>query len=46
MTSVKAEGLRSNARRPAERGWLLLEASGAFGAVRHTVAVLDAGSSA
>ncbi|MFD6169891.1 hypothetical protein [Streptomyces coeruleorubidus] len=29
-TPAKVEGLRSKARRLAERGWLLLEASGAF----------------
>ncbi|MCX5388444.1 hypothetical protein [Streptomyces sp. NBC_00094] len=33
-TPAKVEGLRSKARRLAERGWLLLEASGAFGAGR------------
>ncbi|GGM26773.1 hypothetical protein GCM10010129_83970 [Streptomyces fumigatiscleroticus] len=45
-TPAKVEGLRSKARRLAERGWLLLEASGAFSAVRRPVAVPDAGSSA
>ncbi|WP_411109305.1 hypothetical protein [Streptomyces sp. c-19] len=45
-TPAKVEGLRSKARRLAERGWLLLEASGAFSAVRRTVAVPDADSSA
>lgn len=45
-TPAKVEGLRSKARRLAERGWLLLEASGAFSAGRRTVAVPDAGSSA
>ena len=45
-TPAKVEGLRSRARRLAERGWLLLEASGAFSAGRRTVAVPDAGSSA
>ncbi|MEU4173052.1 hypothetical protein AB0F46_40115 [Streptomyces sp. NPDC026665] len=45
-TPAKVEGLRSKARRLAERGWLLLEASGAFGAGRRPVAVPDAGSSA
>ncbi|MGW2461816.1 hypothetical protein ACWC2M_22695 [Streptomyces sp. NPDC001761] len=44
-TPAKVEGLRSKARRLAERGWLLLQASGAFSAVRRTVAVPDAGSS-
>jgi hypothetical protein len=34
------------ARRLAERGWLLLEASGAFSVGRRPVAVPDAGSSA
>ncbi|MFI1702625.1 hypothetical protein ACH419_42910 [Streptomyces bobili] len=41
-TPAKVEGLRSKARRLAERGWLLLEASGAFSAGRRTVAVPDA----
>lgn len=45
-TSAKVEGVRSKARRLAERGWLLLEASGAFSAGRRSVAVPDAGSSA
>ncbi|MER5503545.1 MULTISPECIES: hypothetical protein [unclassified Streptomyces] len=45
-TPAKVEGLRSKARRLAERGWLLLETSGAFSAVRRTVAVPDTGSSA
>jgi hypothetical protein len=45
-TPAKVEGLRSKARRLAERGWLLLESSGAFSAGRRTVAVPDAGSSA
>ncbi|MFJ4439004.1 hypothetical protein [Streptomyces sp. NPDC088923] len=44
--SAKVEGVRSKARRLAERGWLLLEASGAFSAGRRPVAVPDAGSSA
>lgn len=44
-TSAKVEGLRSKARRLAERGWALLEASGAFSAGRRSVAVPDAGSS-
>ena len=43
---AKVEGVRSKARRLAERGWLLLEASGAFSAGRRPVAVPDAGSSA
>lgn len=42
----KVEGVRSKARRLAERGWLLLEASGMFSAGRRPVAVPDAGSSA
>ncbi|MEU9919388.1 hypothetical protein [Streptomyces sp. NPDC051001] len=45
-TLAKVEGLRSKARRLAERGWLLLEASGAFSAGRRCVPVPDAGSSA
>ncbi|MFD7499166.1 hypothetical protein ACFV8T_44165 [Streptomyces sp. NPDC059832] len=45
-TPAKVEGLRSKARRLAERGWLLLEESGAFSAGRRSVAVPDAGSSA
>ncbi|WP_345943452.1 hypothetical protein [Streptomyces sp. SID8352] len=45
-TPAKAEGLRSKARRLAERGWLLLEASGAFSAGRRPVAVPGSGSSA
>ncbi|MET8748430.1 hypothetical protein [Streptomyces sp. NPDC004728] len=44
-TPAKVEGVRSKARRLAERGWLLLEASGAFSAVRRPAAVPDAGSS-
>jgi hypothetical protein len=43
---AKVEGLRSIARRLAERGWLLLEASGAFSAGRRPVAGPDASSSA
>ncbi|MGO4759406.1 hypothetical protein AB4212_64120, partial [Streptomyces sp. 2MCAF27] len=45
-TPAKVEGVRSKARRLAERGWLLLEASGAFSAGRRPAAVPDAGSSA
>lgn len=45
-TSAKVEGVRSKARRLAERGWLLLEVSGMFSAGRRPVAVPDAGSSA
>ncbi|KOV61033.1 hypothetical protein [Streptomyces sp. MMG1121] len=47
-TPAKVEGLRSKARRLAERGWLLLETSGAFSAGRRPVAVAvpDVGSSA
>lgn len=44
-TSAKVEGVRSKARRLAERGWLLKETSGAFSAGRRPVAVPDAGSS-
>ncbi|MFB7216603.1 hypothetical protein [Streptomyces sp. NPDC056255] len=42
---AKVEGVRSKARRLAERGWLLLEASGMFSAGRRPAAVPDAGSS-
>jgi hypothetical protein len=45
-TPAKVEGVRSKARRLAERGWLLQEASGAFSTGRRPVAVPDAGSSA
>lgn len=45
-TPAKVEGVRSKARLRAERGWLLLETSGAFSAGRRPVAVPDAGSSA
>ncbi|MFL4910508.1 transposase domain-containing protein [Streptomyces sp. MMS24-I2-30] len=45
-SSAKVQGVRSKARRLAERGWLLLDASGAFSAGRRPVAVPDAGSSA
>ncbi|WP_124272053.1 hypothetical protein [Streptomyces sp. ADI96-02] len=45
-TPGKVEGVRSKARRLAERGWLLVEASGMFSASRQAVAVPDAGSSA
>ncbi|MFJ3567721.1 hypothetical protein [Streptomyces diastaticus] len=44
-TPAKVEGLRSKARRLAERGWLLAEASGAFSAGRRPGAGPDAGSS-
>ncbi|MFG2960941.1 hypothetical protein ACGF5O_45380 [Streptomyces sp. NPDC048291] len=44
-TPAKAEGLRSRARRLAERGWFLLETSGAFSAGRQPVAAPDVGSS-
>ncbi|MEV5020215.1 hypothetical protein ACIGW1_37335 [Streptomyces sp. NPDC053780] len=44
-SSAKVEGVRSKARRLAGRGWLRLEASGAFSAGRQPVAVPDAGSS-
>jgi hypothetical protein len=42
----RSRGVRSRARRLAERGWLLLEASGTCSAGRKLVAVPDAGSSA
>ncbi|MGW0771897.1 hypothetical protein [Streptomyces sp. NPDC002676] len=45
-TPAKVEGLRSKARHLAERGWLLLEASGAFSAGRRPGPVPDAGTSA
>ncbi|WP_234341743.1 hypothetical protein [Streptomyces sp. NRRL S-646] len=45
-TPAKVEGVRSKARRLAERGWLLLEASGMFSPGPRPVAVPDAGSSA
>jgi hypothetical protein len=45
-TSAKVEGVRSKARRLAERGWLVQEASGAFTAGRRPVAVPGDGSSA
>lgn len=44
-TPAKVEGVRSKARRLAERGWLLLEASGMFSAGRRPATVPDAGSS-
>ncbi|WP_327692442.1 hypothetical protein [Streptomyces sp. NBC_00459] len=46
MTSAKVEGVRSKARRLAERGWLVQETSGMFSAGRRPVAVPGAGSSA
>ena len=45
-TPAKVEGVRSKARRLAERGWLVQEASGAFSAGRWPVAVPGDGSSA
>ena len=45
-TPAKVEGVRSKARRLAERGWLVQEASGAFSAGRRPVAVPGDGSSA
>jgi len=45
-TPAKVEGLRSKARRLAERGWLLLETSGAFSAGQRPEAVPDVDSSA
>ncbi|MFF3377829.1 hypothetical protein ACFYXF_33375 [Streptomyces sp. NPDC002680] len=44
-TPAKVEGVRSKARRLAERGWLLQETSGMFSAGRRPVAVPGAGSS-
>jgi hypothetical protein len=44
-TPAKVEGVRSRARRLAERGWLLLEAWGMFSVGRKPVAVPDAGLS-
>jgi hypothetical protein len=43
-TPAKVEGVRSKARRLAERGWLVQESSGMFSAAR-PVAVPDAGPS-
>ncbi|KIZ17053.1 hypothetical protein [Streptomyces natalensis] len=43
---AKVEGVRSKARRLAERGWLVQETSGMFSAGQRPVAVPDAGSSA
>lgn len=45
-TPAKVEGVRSKARRLAERGWLRQETSGAFSVGRRSVAVPDVGSSA
>ncbi|MER5918364.1 hypothetical protein ABT124_51195 [Streptomyces sp. NPDC001982] len=45
-TPAKVEGVRSKARRLAERGWLLQETSGMFSAGRQPMAVPDADSSA
>ncbi|MFE4416535.1 hypothetical protein, partial [Streptomyces sp. NPDC056821] len=45
-TSAKVEGVRSKARRLAERGWLVQETSGMFSAGRRPVAVPDAAPSA
>ncbi|MFD0602061.1 MULTISPECIES: hypothetical protein [Streptomyces] len=45
-TSAKVEGVRSKARRLAERGWLVQETSGMFSAGRRPVAVPDAVPSA
>ncbi|CAM5329078.1 hypothetical protein SAVIM338S_00888 [Streptomyces avidinii] len=44
-TSAKVEGVRSKARRLAERGWLVQETSGMFSAGRRPVAVPDAAPS-
>ncbi|WP_406165576.1 hypothetical protein OIE52_03065 [Streptomyces canus] len=45
-TSAKVEGVRSKARRLAERGWLVRETSGMFSAGRRPVALPGADSSA
>ncbi|MFJ2095531.1 hypothetical protein ACIOEW_40965 [Streptomyces sp. NPDC087901] len=45
-TPAKVEGVRSKARRLAERGWLVQEASGMFSAGRGPVAGPGGGSSA
>jgi hypothetical protein len=45
-TPAKVEGVRSKARRLAERGWLVQEASGMFSAGRRPVAGPGGGSSA
>ncbi|MFE5074683.1 hypothetical protein [Streptomyces halstedii] len=45
-TPAKAEGVRSRARRLAERGWLVQETSGMFSAGRGIVAGPGGGSSA
>jgi len=42
----EGRGVRSKARRLAERGWLVQETSGMFSAGRRPVAVPGAGSSA
>ncbi|MGW0657239.1 hypothetical protein ACWD4T_52730 [Streptomyces umbrinus] len=44
--AAKVEGVRSKAKRLAERGWLLQEGSGAFSADRRRVASPDGGASA
>ncbi|MER5228325.1 hypothetical protein [Streptomyces flaveus] len=44
-TPAKVEGVRSKARRLAERGWLVQETSGSFSAGRRPVAAPDAGPS-
>ncbi|MET8538138.1 hypothetical protein ABZV67_42140 [Streptomyces sp. NPDC005065] len=44
--AAKVEGVRSKAKRLAERGWLLQEASGAFSAGRRRVASPGGGPSA
>jgi hypothetical protein len=45
-TPAKVEGVRSKARRLAERGWLVQDASGKFSAGRRSVAVPGGDSSA
>jgi hypothetical protein len=44
-TAAKVEGVRSKAKRLAERGWLIQEASGTFSAGRRAVAGPDGGPS-
>ncbi|MGW1091553.1 hypothetical protein ACWD4L_36145 [Streptomyces sp. NPDC002596] len=45
-TSAKVEGVRSKARRLAERGWLVQETSGMFSVGRRPVPAPDAAPSA
>jgi len=46
IEAAKVEGVRSKAKRLAERGWLLQETSGAFSAGRRLVASLGGDPSA